>query len=156
MNNKKIIMMQTIFLIAVIIVVYFLYPRAEIDVNGEWVRFDSINANVIMISENPDFSNPRFLDLSERDNISFNLNPGTYYWKSDNGIIQGLKNQFIIDSEIGLGVNQTEDDLDLVNIGNVKINVTKEGGVMVGHIVLEPDESEKIDDDGKYIGRQAE
>ena len=93
MNKHKImIIRQAIFLILVIVLLYSFYPRADVDVNGNRVKFNSINANVIMISENPDFSNPRYIDLSDRKNISLNLNPGTYYWKSDNGIIEGMKN----------------------------------------------------------------
>lgn len=146
---------QAVFLVLVIALLYSFYPRANVDVNGNWIKFNSINANVIMISENPDFSNPRYIDLSEGKNLSLSLNPGTYYWKSDNGIIEGMKHEFTIESEVGLGINKTENETDLVNIGNVKINVTKGGdGVMVGHIILEPDESEKIEDKGNYAGRQ--
>lgn len=156
-NHLKIIIGQGIFLILVFTAIYFVYPKTEVLVNGNIVSFNSINANVIMISENPDFSNPRYLDLSERKNITFDLEPGKYYWKADNSIIEGLKNEFTIDSEVGLGVNRNENETDLVNIGNVKINVTKdERGIMVGHIILEPDVSEDIDDSGQYIGRQDE
>ena len=157
--NKHIIMItaQAIFLVLVIALLYSFYPRTDASVNGNWVKFNSINENVIIISENPDFSNPRYIDSSERKNISYNLKPGTYYWKSDNGIIEGMKHEIVIESEVGLGINKTENETDLVNIGNVKINVTKnDKGVMVGHIILEPDEAEKIEDKGNYTGRQAE
>ena len=156
-KHIKIIMVQGIILALVFTVIYFAYPKTEVVVNGNFVSFNSINANVIIISENPDFSNPKYLDLSERENLSFNLNPGKYYWKADNSIIEGLKNELIIESEVGLSINKSEDETDLVNIGNVKINVTKDNkGVMVGHIILEPEESEKIEDSGEYIGRQDE
>jgi len=158
MSKHKIIIMQAIFLVAVLTAVYLLYPKTNIEVNGDLVKFGSINSNVIIISENPDFSNPRYLDLEESKEISFNLEPGTYYWKSDNGIIEGFKKEFTIESEVGMKINRNKseeiNDADLVNIGNVKINVTKEGGTMVGHIILEPEESEGIEDLGKYIGRQ--
>jgi len=112
---------------------------------------------VIIISENPDFSNPIYLNVSEKNNVSLILEPGKYYWKADNFIIQGLKNEFIIESEVGLGINRIENETDLVNIGNVKINVTKsDNGIMIGHVILEPDESEKINDSGDYTGRQTE
>ena len=154
-KHIKIIIVQGIFLVLVFTVIYSLYPKTEAVVNGNFVNFNSINANVIIISENPDFSNPKYLDLSERKNISFNLNPGRYYWKADNSIIEGLKNEFTIESQVGLGINRSENETDLVNIGNVKINVTKdENGVMVGHVILTPDESEKINDSGEYTGGQ--
>ncbi len=156
-KHIKVIMAQGIFLVLVLTVIYFVYPKTEIIVNGNLVDFNSINANVIIISENPDFSNPRYLDAEKGKKVSFELRPGTYYWKADNGIIEGLENKFTIESEVGLGINKTENETDLVNIGNVKINVTKnKEGVMVGHIILEPEESEKIEDkpEEKYTGRQ--
>ena len=61
-KHIKIIGIQAIFLIAVLIVIYFLYPKTEVNVNENLVDFKSINANVIIISENPDFSNPRYLN----------------------------------------------------------------------------------------------
>ena len=147
--------MQAIFLVIVLIAVYFLYPKTNIELDSTLVSFGSINANVIIISENPDFSNPRYFEI-ENKNISFNLEPGTYYWKADNGIIEGLKKEFTIESEVGIGINRSENESELVNVGNVKINITKtEEGIMVGHIILEPDESEKIEDkDEEYTGRQ--
>ena len=157
MNKHKIMIAgQAIFLVLVLTSVYYFYPRAEVDVNKNWVEFKSINANVIMISENPDFSNSRYIDLSERKNMSFNLGPGTYYWKSENSLISGWKNEFTIDSEVGMMINRSGNDSGLVNIGDVKINVTKnKDGMMVGRIILEPDESEKIEDTNEtYVGRQ--
>jgi len=54
-------------------------------------------------------------------------------------------------------VNRTGNESGLVNVGNVKLKVAKnEEGVLIGHIVLEPEESEKIEDDGEYIGGQDE
>jgi len=156
-KHMKIIGVQIIFLIVILSVVYILYPKTNINLNGDLVSFKSVNANVIIISENPDFSNPVYLNISEKNNISLILQPGTYYWKSDNGIVQGLKNKFTIESEVGLNINRIENETDLVNIGNVKINVTKDdNGIMIGQVILEPDESEKINDSGDYTGRQTE
>jgi len=156
--NKYMIGMQVIFLLLVLTLILFLYPKTEVNVSGNVVKFDSAGANVIIISENPDFSNPRYLDLSETDSVSFSLKPGKYYWKSDNGIIESFKGEFIIESKVGMIINRSEEESDLVNIGNVKINVTKsKKGIMIGHVILEPDEGEEIEDDNeKYTGRQEE
>ena len=154
----KIIGLQIIFLVLIGIIVYTIYPKTNLSVNGNIVKFSSINSNVIIISENPDFSNPRYIDLNETKNISLNLKLGRYYWKSDNGMVEGLKHEFVIESEVGLMVDRNENETDLVNIGNVKINVTKnEDGVMIGHIILEQEGERSIDDKNEsYIGRQAE
>ena len=151
---KKAIIMQAVFLIAIAIALYLLYPKTRITLNGNEVNFQKINANVIVLSENPDFSNPRYLDLNEREEITFKLNPGNYYWKASNGIIEGMKEEFIIQSEVGMKVEVDDNGTYLENIGNVKLNVTKnKQGRMVGHIILEPSENQEIEE-GEYIGRQ--
>jgi hypothetical protein len=149
----KVIGAQVIFLVVVIGVVYFIYPRIDVNLNGNVINFKSINANAIILSESPDFSNSRYIELGKNENISLNLNPGTYYWKSGNDYIQGLEGKFEIKSEVGMEI---ENGSDLVNVGNVKINVTKtKEGTMVGYIILEPNESEMIDNNSDgYVGRQ--
>ncbi len=154
-KHIKIIMIQVIFLVLVFSILYFLYPRTNVEVEGNLVNFRSVNANVIIISESPDFSNPRYLDLAEGKNASINLKPGAYYWKAGNNLIQGWRRAFKIDSEVGMEIKKEENESELVNIGNVKINVTKsKEGTMIGYIILEPNQSEEIEDSGKYTGRQ--
>ncbi|OGJ17935.1 hypothetical protein A3K73_02565 [Candidatus Pacearchaeota archaeon RBG_13_36_9] len=156
-RHFKIIAAQIIFLFAVVLIVYLLYPRTEVNIEGTVVKFNSINANVIIISENPDFSNPRYLNFEERKNISFSLKPGTYYWKASNGYIEGVKKEFTINSEVGMKIDVEENNTKLVNIGNVKLNVSKNSeGMMVGHIILETEEEKEIDNSGEYVGRQDE
>lgn len=137
------------------VALYLLYPRTNLEINGTLVNFKSLNSNVIIISENPDFSNPRYLDVSEKKNISFDLQPGRYYWKASNSILTGWKQEFRIESEVGMEIDREENDSELTNIGNVKINVTKnEEGTLVGHIILEPNQSQEIEDSGEFTGRQ--
>jgi len=153
-KNFIMISMQLIFLVLVFAGMYLIYPKVNISVNGNFIKFDSINANVIIISKNPDFSNPNYLDLNELGNVSFRLDPGVYYWKSANRLIKGFGNEFVIESEVGLSIDRNNEESELVNIGNVKINVSKnKDGIMVGHIILEPEESKEIDDKNEnYIG----
>lgn len=133
--------------------VFLFYPRANLEINGNAVRFDSNNAEIIVISENPDFSNPRYFDID--GNISFYLKPGIYYWKADNGIIESLGREFTVNSEVGLKIIDKDSGQSLQNVGNVKVNVSKTSdGGFVGHIILEPDESSDIEE-GEYIGRDA-
>lgn len=155
-KHIKIIIVQAIFLIGIAVVLYLLYPKINVDIDGTLVRFSSVNANVVIISENPDFSNPRYLELGERKNITFDLRPGKYYWKASNNLIEGLEKEFTINSEVGMKVDIKEgNESKLVNIGNVKLNVTKnKEGMMIGHIILELNESEEIENSGEYTGRQ--
>ena len=155
MKHIKIIIGQVIFLALVLAIVYVLYPKTNLEVNGNFVNFRTINANVIIISKNPDFSNPLYIDIEK--NISIELNPGTYYWKSSNDYIESLKNKFTIELEVGMKIESGENESELVNVGNVKINVTKsKEGVMIGHIILEPEQAEEIEDSGEYTGGQAD
>ena len=159
MNHKKVIAIQMIFLAIVLGGVYFAYPKVNFELEGNAVNFKTINAKVIMISENPDFSNSRYINIGKDENVSFELAPGKYYWRGSNGIIQGMENSFEIPSEVGLEINKTEDGDELVNVGNVKVNVTKtKEGTMVGYIIIEPDESEKIENKPgeEYQGEQNE
>ena len=154
-KNMLVILAQLVFLIIVIIGIYILYPKVNVNVNGDWVNFKSINGNVIMLSQNPDLSNPRYIELNKSENLSFNLDPGVYYYKADNGVIAGITNKIEIKSVVGMEINKSGNDSNLVNVGNVKINVTKKGGTMVGYIVLDPSDSQKINDSMNYTGRQA-
>jgi len=152
-SHVKIIGIQLIFLAAVISLIYFIYPKTSAVIDGNSVRFSG-NANIIIISENPDFSNPRYINLDENISI-INLNPGTYYWKPANRFIEGLESKFTIESEVGLKINQLENETELANVGNVRVNVTRsKDGVMIGHVILEPEEKQEIEDSGNYTGRQ--
>ncbi|MDO8508516.1 MAG: hypothetical protein Q7S27_02410 [Nanoarchaeota archaeon] len=152
MNHKLFIIAQGTFIAIFLIAIVIFYPRASLELEGNKVSFKAINANVIILSSNPDFSNPRYVDIKE--NVSFNLRPGVYYWKAGNGIIEGFSEEFKIDSEVGLQILEKKDGEELKNVGNVKVNVTKnKDGSFVGHIILEPEESEKIKE-GEYVGRE--
>jgi len=156
-KHLKLIVVEVIFLFGVFLGIYFAYPWADVNIEGNVVKFDSISAEIIVISENSDFSNSRYLEIEKGENISFELPPGKYYWKSDNGIIESLKNEFVVQSEVAMEINREENKSELENVGNVKINITKnEGGIIVGHIILGPDNSEEIQDeeDINYKGKQ--
>lgn len=154
-KHMKIIGIQILIIMTVFMVVYMLYPRAEAKISGNIIKFKTTNANVIAISENPDFSNPRYLDF-ENNAINLSLNPGTYYWRASNSYIEGLTKEFTVESEVSMKVDIEDNATKLVNIGNVKLNVTKnKEGMMVGYIILEPTETEEIANEGEYLGGQS-
>ncbi len=156
-HHIKIILGQAVFIAVALALVLMLYPKTAVNVNGNAVSFSSGNADVIVISENPDFSNPRYIDFGKENNLSFSLKPGAYYWKPANNFIQGMANKFTIESNVGMKINKTDNESDLVNVGDVKINVTKtKEGITIGYIILEPEEGEMIEDseDINYTGRQ--
>jgi hypothetical protein len=153
---KIMFVIQAVILIGFVLGIYFLYPRTDVEVNKDIVNFKKINANVIIISENPDFTNPRYLDFEDRENISFSLKPGIYYWKASNKYIEGLGKEFTINSEVGMKVEVGEEGSRVVNVGNVILDVKKdENGKMVGHVILDTGASDEINNSGVYTGRQA-
>ena len=152
-THKIFIVAQIVFVVVLVGIIFVFYPRANLALEGNTVNFKSVNANVIILSANPDFSNPRYIDIEQ--NVSFNLRVGKYYWKASNGVIESLSKEFEIESEVGLSIIEKDDNYELQNVGNVRVNVTKkEDGSFVGHIILEPDESSEIENTGEYVGRQ--
>jgi len=111
--------MQGIFLITVITALYIIYPKASVNISGNIIKFERGNANLIIISENPDFSNARYFEIN---NSIIRLKPGKYYWKASNNYLEGMANELIIPSEVGLNLENSS----LENTGNVEINVTQE------------------------------
>lgn len=155
MRHKLFIIVQLILVAVVLVGIFVLYPRASLELSGNTVRFSAGNAKLIVLSNSPDFSNPRYIDLD--GNVTFNLKPGTYYWKASNGIIEGFVDEFRIESEIGLQILEKNDSYELKNVGDVKINVTRTSdGRFVGRIILEPEQAEEIENEGVYTGRQDE
>jgi len=156
-KHIKIITIQIIFLALIVFALYFIYPKTTINVSGETLNIKTINGNVVAISEDKEFSSPRYFEVSKNKGILVDLPPGKYYIQSSNGVLKGLKKEIVIDSEVGMNINRKENDSELVNIGNVKINITKnkDGGI-TGHVVLEPDQIEKIEEqlNESYVGRQ--
>lgn len=156
MKHKWFIFGQLILVALILIAVFVFYPRANLELNGNTVRFSAENANLIIISNNPDFSNPRYIDINESV-VSFNLKPGTYYWKASNEILESFANEFVIESEVGLQIIEKDGDYSLKNVGDVRVNVSKtKDGRFVGRIILEPDASNEIENNGVYTGGQDE
>ena len=152
LTHKKIIILQAVFIAIALLVLYFLYPKTKAEISGNAIIFDNDNAKFLIISENSDFSNARYIEIS--GNLSLSLKPGAYYWKTTNGIIESIAKKLVIESEVGIKIENSENESQIVNIGNVQLNVTKnKDGTMVGNIILEPEEKEKIEN-LDYTGRQ--
>src|SRR3989338_235197 len=155
-NHKTIILFQIVFLVVVVTGLYFFYPKVEQNVSGNIVKFHSGNSDFIIVSKSPDFSSPRFVNF-EKEDVYVQLEPGIYYWKPANNLIKGVTRELIIESEVGVKINRNEsnESVEIENIGNVKINITKDQeGKTVGYIILDTGEKEKIDDKERYEARE--
>jgi hypothetical protein len=149
---------EILFIIGIILLLYFFYPKTKTIITGNFVKFDSDNANFIIISKFSDFKDPRYIDLNELKNLSINLSPGKYYWKSYNNFIEGFSHELVVDSDVALVINRTKNNSDLVNVGDVKINITKSNdGKITGNFLLDPSEAKEIEDKNEnYLGKEHE
>ncbi len=152
-TTKIIVIVQAILIFGILLFVFASYPRISVNVLGSVVNFNSSNTKIIVISQSPDFSDAKYVEIKE--NLSLRLAPGVYYWKARNNLLEGFENRFSVDSEVGLNIERENNDTELVNMGNVRVNITRDkGGILAGHIVLDPNETQTIEDEGKYVGRQ--
>ncbi|MEN9626397.1 MAG: hypothetical protein RL557_725 [archaeon] len=150
-TRKYLVLGQIAFIMIVAGALYFVYPHVDYTLSGNVVHFNSENSHILIFSQSPDFSNPKYVNFDEGGYLK--LNAGTYYWKPANSFVTGFSKSFTIDSEAVLELRRDNGDISMKNIGNVKINITKsEGGLMVGHIILEPEQSDITEDTGTYVG----
>ncbi len=124
------------------------YPRNNAVIQGRVVDFQIRNANIIIIDDNPDFTSPSRIDLTDdKDRIRIMLEPGTYYWKSA-GVFEGSVRRFVIPSEVGLELN----DSILENTGNVPVNVSKQSDSGIsGLVILDVSMEHPVDKNEKTI-----
>ena len=117
------------------------------------VLFSVGSADYILIDDNLDFSSPETVYV--KDNSKITLEPGVYYWKiRDNGINE-IRTLTIL-SKIDLGIVSSGDFYEIVNYGNINLNVeVYDENKKVGDFELQVLESQKIDGN-KFIGGQNE
>ncbi len=84
------------------------------------VLFSIENADVLLIDDNSDFTTPSEYFLE--DGLKINLKPGKYYWKAE-GVLESKIRTLTINSEINLLLEFDGEEYDVVNAGNVKLNV---------------------------------
>lgn len=155
-NHHYFIIGQIVFLLFIGGLLYYNYPHVDYVVNGNVVKFSSLNSDTIIISTSEDFSAPRYITFEKKD-VFVNLEPGVYYWKPVHSFMKGWTGIIEIPPEVGvvLNNNQNNSNATIENVGNVKIKVSKtQDGVMVGHIILEPEENESVENKGRYKGEE--
>lgn len=159
--SKIFIVAQFAILIAAISFFYFFaphldYPRNNEALNKNIVDFKFRNANVILIDDNSDFRNPQEIDLRKTNMTQVSFKPGTYYWKAV-GVVESQAQEFIINSNVGLELNESNSSLK--NVGNVPVNVSEktDSGVS-GLAILDVQVEYPVDSKNKtiYQGEQYE
>src|SRR3989344_8726141 len=143
-NKHKILVIDGVFIVGTLAVLLgmFLYyqPVLNSPDNGARVTgavlFSFEKANEILIDDNLDFSSPRRI-LAE-DDLVINLEPGIYYWKVRNdGVLNSEIRKLEVNSQVALRLEESEKGYDLVNAGDVPLEVDVfNNGTLTGKVTL--------------------
>ena len=149
--NKKMLAIDLIIVLGSLIIValYVGYssplviaPIDDLNTTSSSVLFEFEKADKIMIDENPEFTSPR--EINVKDNLVVTLKPGTYYWKVS-GITDSAIRKLTIISEINLKMKDKGEKVELVNSGNVDLNVdVYDENILVDSIELRRDENAEV------------
>jgi len=159
--SKLMIVLQGVFLLAVVLFAFFFVPSSQYPYDGavfskEGVEFKFRNANAILVDNNEDFNSPKRLELQEFNTNTVLFEPGVYYWKPV-GILAGASRMFTIDSTVGLELD--EENGTLKNAGNTLLDIdVKDSNGIVGLVVLGIDIEYPVEvkNDTIYMGEEYE
>lgn len=156
-TSKFILAAQIVFVVGVFSFVLFFSPSSKSPeddsvITGNIISFDLDNAEIILIDDNPDFSSPIEINLSEINRTKIWLAPGVYYWKSS-GVLESSVKKFTIPSEVGLEL----ENATLKNSGNVPVEVTKETEAgSTGLVILDVESEFYVGDENETVYRGEE
>lgn len=150
MANKKVYTIDGILIVGSIFVLIFLIgystpliisPVDELESKGD-VLFSVENAEVILIDDNLEFTSPQEYVVS--DDLEIKLEPGTYYWKAK-GLLESDIRRLTINSVVDLRLKKRDKGYDLVNAGNVVLDVDVYNGTeLVEEFSLDTDRKKGI------------
>ncbi len=153
--EKKIVIVESIFVIGVLIYLFFsTSPSAISPISGQVVSdpdfiFEIENADKVIISKDVSFSNPIILEEGQE----IILPPGIYYWKVKGFLRESEINTFTIESNVGLNLREGEKNNLLENAGNVDTQTKSSSGITGS---LGVGESERVEKEESFEGGQDE
>jgi hypothetical protein len=157
-NKKHILAIDLIVVVGTLLIIagfvgyarpLVIAPVNEFSTTESKVLFSFVKGNSILIDDNLDFSSPD--EIFAEDNLIINFKPGVYYWKIK-GILGSEIRTFTIESEIDLKIKEGEENYEIVNSGNEKLNVDiYDFDLKTGTVILEVDETESVSGT-KFIG----
>ena len=134
-------------LIAVFVVVGYarplvIAPLPDYNTTNSFVLFDFQRANLILIDDNPNFTSPDKIYVS--DNLVVNLAPGVYYWKVVGELPSEIRKLTIL-STVDLRLRQNGDLIEVVNAGNTELEVSVfRNETLIEKILLDIDEGANV------------
>lgn len=116
---------------------------------GTEVLFLIEKADRLLIDDNLDFTTPE--EYLVEDGLKIDLKPGEYYWKAV-GVLGSKIRTLTITSEVNLELRKIGADYEVVNAGNVRLNVDIYNGTeLVDKIKLNVGSAESFEGD-KLVG----
>jgi len=159
-RNKKIKIIDMILIFGTIIFLagfvnyaqpLIISPIDNLETTNNSILFEFERGNIILIDDNLEFSSPQ--KIYAEDNLIINLKEGKYYWKIES-VLESEVREFTIISEVNLKLKSVGNKYEIVNIGNVKLDVgIYENNLLTENIILDIDESEEISGT-KFVGMQ--
>jgi hypothetical protein len=136
--SKTIILAQLAIVVGALMFVILFAPKTIYPLNNGYyddsvINFNFRNANIIVVDEDPMFSSPQEIDIREVNITKIRFPPGKYYWKAI-GILESPVKSFTINSKVGL--EYKEQNSSIVNVGNVKINVSEENSKGISGLAI--------------------
>ncbi len=126
-------------------------PLDDLVTTNTSVLFSFERGDSILLDDNKDFSSPE--RIHARDNLVINLEPGVYYWKVEGGL-ESDTYKLTITSLVDLKIVNSDEGHNVINAGNVPLNVSVYGNsLMTGQVISEPGESVNLSGD-EYLGRE--
>ena len=117
------------------------------------ILFSFEKGDYIILDDNLEFSSPE--KIYTHNDLVLNLKPGIYYWRIE-GALQSKVRKLIIESRVELKLIENDTKYDVVNFGNVPLNVSVYNkSVLVGNIVDDVGEIVNVSGN-EYIGRENE
>jgi hypothetical protein len=165
MNSNKIYLIDAAMIVGTVIalasiIIYVGYlnplviaPSPDFETTDTSVLFSFENSDSLIIDDNPEFTSPEKINV--KDSLVVRLAPGTYYWKTE-GLTKSEIRKLTILSEIGLKLKKVETGYEVVNSGNLALDVeVYDNETLTEKIVLKVDESKNVSGT-KFIGGQDE
>ncbi len=119
------------------------------------ILFSIEKADRIIIDDNLEFSSPD--EFNAEEGLTINLKPGVYFWKAVSNV--GLKSdvrKLTINSEIDLRLRKADKGYDIINAGNVNLNVDIYNGTRLIDSISVLSGGEENAEGNKFVGVENE
>ena len=162
MENKHVLKIDLVLIVGSLFVLMLVVgysrplvisPIDELETSESSVLFSIEKAEEILIDDNVDFSSPDKYKI--RDGLEISLSPGVYYWKASGVLSSGLRT-LTVNSVIDLRLVEGEELFEVVNAGNVHLNVDIfNGSEKIESVSVGVGEGIVGEDGNKYVGGRA-